>query len=232
MLKIVTSPSLNLMMSAFSNVQTPLRVASKSGCSWLQQTSGTPMAGALPLSHKTAATKTWGCHVLMSERSYPMKQILQHKGEMWVLDTNVNTTLDLGSIYHLHVFGHDWRSTPPARTKHFHCIEWQVRLLAIVCEVQWDGLRTLWFLQLVLMKLLTIKLFMKIPHIFSTASWVVAAWPFIYKLPFKNLDVPNASVIPQTKEQIDQQRECQSIGKKTPGSCCFAAKQSCLSIPL
>ena len=35
-----------------------------------------------------------------------MKQIL-HKGEMLLLDTNVKTTLDLGSIYHSHVFGHD-----------------------------------------------------------------------------------------------------------------------------
>ena len=63
MLQMGTSLSLNLMMSAFCNVQTPflvlllLRVASKSGCSWVQPISGTPMAGAFPLSHKAQQQK-------------------------------------------------------------------------------------------------------------------------------------------------------------------------------
>ena len=35
-----------------------LLLSSESGCFWVQQTSGTPMAGALPLSHQGAAKKT------------------------------------------------------------------------------------------------------------------------------------------------------------------------------
>lgn len=101
---------------------------------------------------------------------------------------------------------------------HHHCIECRVKLLAIICEVQWDGLRTFWFLQWILIHVLTTKLFMKIPHIFSTALWIMTASPFICKLPFKNWDVQHASLKPRTKEQIDQQRECRNVHQPSKNS--------------